>query len=179
MAKPWERLDDETDAPWRVFEVFLTMPAPRSLEGLGRLTVALGPPGGYAYDTLRTWSQDWLWFPRARAFDEHLARRARRAQERATESKAAKLARQQLRVWELALGLAKRKLEAMAKADPNGSTASVHEAIRAAKEATHAQRLILGEVTERVEAKADLSKLSLEELREARRLRDKAEGKDK
>lgn len=177
MAKPWERLDDETEAPWAAFEVFLATPAPRSLRNVSKKTQHLRPPDGYAVGTLEQWSSEWLWFERAKAWDDQLAKRARMAQERATESKAAKLARQQLEVWELALGLAKRKLKAMAKADPNGSTASVHEAIRAAKEATHAQRLILGEVTERVEAKADLSKLTLEELREAKRLRDKAEGK--
>lgn len=176
MAKPWERLDDETDAPWRVFEVFLAMPAPRSLEGLVPLTAHLHATG-YAYETLKGWSHDWLWFPRARAFDEHLARRARRAQERATESVAAEMARRHARAAKRLLALAERGIASLEKRDKNGATLTPADVERMVKTGIVLERLVRGDATERVETRVDLSKLTLEQLWEQKKI-NKLTGKE-
>lgn len=163
----WDRLDDETPAPWAAFQKFLHMPdRPRLLADVRPLTTTPDMPDGYAMPTLETWSGDFMWFDRAAAWDEHLERARRRGVTKAVEKAGESMAKDRMRL----LGKARKILEAKLDQLINEGKVDVHAlnghaTIRLLREFNLLTRLEEGEATERVEEKGlDLSKLSDEKL---------------
>lgn len=175
--RTWDRLPDETDAPWYAFLVFRDeVEHPRDLTQVSRLTHDVRPPNGYAYQTLQQWSSQFCWFSRARDFDEHLNAKRTRAAERAAEKQGARLARKQLEAGEGLLDVANAAVKKL-RSDAKRGMLSAQQVARVARDGTHITRLVEGESTERVETKLDLSNLSDEELALWETLRNKAAGK--
>ncbi len=157
----WDRLDDETPAPWASFQVFLHLPErPRTLRAQSEL------PEGYAYGTLMQWSADFMWFDRAAAWDEHLEQARRRGIAKVTEREGEKMAKDRIRLLGKLRTVAEAKLDAVI----NGGNVDVHgisaqALIRMVREFNLLTRLEEGEATERVQH-TDLSKHTDEQLTE-------------
>jgi hypothetical protein len=177
----WDRLDDETPAPWAAFQVFLHMSdRPRSLGKLVELRWEQAPAEGYAYHTLEHWSGQFEWFARAAEWDEHLERARRRGVTKVVEREGEKMAKDRIRL----LGKARTILEAKLDSMINGGKVDVHDmnphaTIRLLREFNLLTRLEEGEATERVEEKStDLSKLSDEQLAKLEELLAVARGQN-
>ena len=156
----WDRLDDETPAPWAAFQVFLHMPErPRELKAVASATQ-------HAVGTCEQWSSEFMWFDRAAAWDEHLERARRRGVTKAVEKAGESMAKDRMRL----LGKARKILEAKLDQLINDGKVDVHAlnghaTIRLLREFNLLTRLEEGEATERVEEKGtDLSRLSDEQL---------------
>lgn len=162
----------DTDLGFALFSIFLMMAPPRRIRDLAKTS-------GIPWTQLETLAVEGHWQPRAALWDEHLAGIARTTIERVTEETAEAVARRQLTLTRRMQTLADREFAALeklqAQAPDMTGTLSPRDAMRLAVNGIRLERLIMGEVTDRTETAApDVSALSVEELREARRLQAKA-----
>ena len=170
----WSRLPGETEAAFAAFEIYRNeLKKPRSLKKLARKM-------GTSYGVLGNWSSQYRWSSRAKAWDSHCAR----ARDKVVLSEQAKIAREQLRAWERVRSIAEATLVRLGQdivskdEKAAGNNIGYNGAVQALQCATSAERLILGEVTERTESATkhslDLSKLTDEELKTLEALEAKA-----
>ena len=90
----WDRLENESERPYRAFEAFLSLPSgERTLLEAYRQHVA-NPGAAKPSDTWSRWSSEFAWRERAAAYDEHLASVRREAHEQVIKEQAAQQARE-------------------------------------------------------------------------------------
>lgn len=169
--QPWVRQPFDTELSFALFGDFLALPLPRRLSDLNR------PGCPLTYQQIGAFARECFWSSRAAFWDEHLAHIRTSTIERVTEETAEEVARRQLSLTRLMQSVASRELGKLQKIGEENDFPGVvmpKDAIRLATLGIRFERLILGEATERTEAGPDVTGLSLEELREVRRLQAKA-----
>jgi hypothetical protein len=166
---PWDRLDGEGDAPFSMFRAYLETPPPRDLKALAA-TLRKSPA------TTKKYSADYAWAARAAAWDAEQVK----AEDEAILDERGNLAREHLRAWKRVREIALKHLELMVDNDGNAipGVAKARDVATLLDRATHHERLISGDATERVESRTaiDTSKLSTDELVALRHLLRKARG---
>ncbi len=169
--KPWDHQDGETSEGFQAFAVYRDLGPDRSL------TMA-APEAGYSRTQMKEFSRKYDWVVRARAWD----RRVDQAKTRATLGEVEKMhARhvslalkfQDLTGIELDRLIEKKERELEKGSKSGEQITSANDLAKVAERAVRIERLARGEVTERVETHFDLSKLSVRELLELKRLRAK------
>lgn len=168
--QPWDRQSGESDRAYALFQQFLALDQPRDMSALVRR-------GGHTLAELDALRFDWFWCDRARHWDEHLDAIRRQTIEDVTKQTAEDVARRQLRLTmnmqELASLEVDKLLDISRRSDAPGLV-NVRELVRLAGVGLRLERVIRGEVTDRVETKGNLGDLSAEDLRELRKLQQKA-----
>lgn len=112
---PWERWANESEAQWRAFQAYLTMP-PGTRSVLGAYKIYSGrvddPTAVAPSESFRRWSGEFNWQGRVIAWDNEVARQAAEAQvqERIKQAQMWERRRQELIEveWQLALKMANR-----------------------------------------------------------------------
>lgn len=166
--RPWERQPCDSPEGFAVLQEYIALPPPRTVRALGR-----GHPG---FDRDR-WERTAVacgWDVRARAWDDHIAALRMATVEAVTISMAerhAELGRSFQRVAKKDL----KKLEAIVDREDGHPTMQPREIVRYAEAGTRIEREAAGLPTTPEARQADLSKLTLEELRTLRELTAKAE----
>jgi len=179
VDRPWSRQPFDTERRWRAFVTYRELPPPRSIR---RCSEALADPAtGKPFDvrTLEQWSGENAWPERCLEYDRHLdAERVK-----ATASILAEDARttaafhaELLRKLQLAAAAkAEQYLDRIATGDKldEWTVADVRGIV---KDCITLERLVRGQATERVDvnAGANLSALTLEEIEQLQRLYEKA-----
>lgn len=168
---PWERQPWDSELGWSLFGDYLMLPAPRKLRDIAKRS-------GYPETFLRDLARQAYWPERAAFWDEHLSDLRTKTIERIVEETAEEAARRQLtltRTMQRLAGMEFEKLFSLASREGEApGILTPREAIRLADRGIILERLVMGEATDRPEAGPNLDGLSLEDLREARRLQDKA-----
>lgn len=166
---PWDRLDEETDEAWPPFVAYREM-------GTDRTLTAVATETGYSRRQCAEFSRKYGWVQRVRAWDRRKDQAATRGELHAIERMHARHVALSLQLQDLtgielarAIRLAEKRLET----DDDSETIDPRHLARTLKDAVHVERLSRGEPTEKVAAEFDLSKLSVEDLRELKRLRAK------
>jgi hypothetical protein len=169
--RPWVRQPFDSDIGFALFGDFLVLPLPRRLSSLVR------PDGPLTLRQIERIAHEAHWQARASFWDEHLANIRTTTIERVTEETAEDIARRQLgltrRMQRLADGELV-KLEKLMMQNDFPGLLTARDALRLGDRGIRLERLILGEATERTEVGPDLKALSIEDLREMRRLQAKA-----
>jgi len=168
--RPWVRQPWDTDLTWALFSQFLALPVPRRLQDLCRSS-RLG------WTQLETYSREGWWRERAAWWDDHLAQIHTSTIERVTEETAEQVARRQLTLIRDMQELAHLEIGALLKMarQANGFAGVIQprDALRLAVSGVRLERLVRGEDPEEVQI-PDVSGLSLDELRSAAALQQKA-----
>lgn len=170
--EPWHRLPGEGELPFALFQQFLAASVPRDLRAFGRRS-------GFAvsWATLETYAWEWEWSERARLWDAHLDHIRISTIERVTEQTAEEVAHRQLkllvRMQMLADGEISKLLKISQESDVPG-VVTARDAARLALIGVRLERLVRGEATEKIEQGPDMSKYSVEDLRQLRALQEKA-----
>ena len=170
--KPWDRQDGETDAGFRAFVVYRDMGAERSLRKAAELH-------GCSQQALGRFSKRWAWVERSGQWDRKVDQHRTRAVLSEVERMHHRHTRLAMRLQDVAgmeLERLERRLRKKLKKsaqDDSGDVTSANDISKTTVRAVNVERLARGEATERVETKIDLSALSVEELRELKRLRAK------
>lgn len=167
--KPWDRQNDETDEGFDAFKVYRDMGSERTLNATANET-------GYSMRQCAEFSRKFRWVSRAGAWE-------RRKDQARTNATLTEIERMHSRHTRLALKLQDftaieleriiRHRSRLLEYNKSGELTSGNELAKVAERAVKMERLSRGEVTERVETSFDLSKLSVGELRELKRLRAK------
>ncbi len=157
----------EPKTPFQGFVCFREMtPRERSLQKVADMM-------GYAYATVCNWSAEYVWAQRAAAYDRHIDRIAQAARENDAKSRA----ELHLATSALMREVAHEALLKYASDIKAGLVkVSAQACARLVAEAVKIDRLTAGEVTERVGAEVDLSRLSDEDMAAADRIARKAAG---
>jgi hypothetical protein len=166
-SKPWDRQEKETEPAFHAFVVYRDMGAERSL-------TAAAIEAGYSRQQMADFSRKYDWVARVRAW----VRRQDQAKTRSELGEIEKMHRRHVRlalqlqdVTALDLERLIARKEREIERDEDGNIASANELAKVADRAVRIERLARGEVTERVETTWDLSRLSVKDLRELKRLR--------
>jgi len=158
-------MEGEGDAPWSAFREFLT--------GGDRDLQTLAERLGKSRGVLKNYSSKYTWAARAAAWDAAQVE----AEDAAILDERGNLAREHLRAWKRVREIALKHLEKLVnkKGDADGEV-KPGDVAKLLDRATHYERLIMGEATERQEVRGDLdlAKLSLEDLRVLKDLTAKA-----
>ncbi len=168
--KPWARQPFDGELGWSLFSDYLMLPLPRKTQELAKRR-------GLAWTQIETLAAEGHWKARAAYWDDHLAEIRTSTIERVTEETAEEVAKRQLSLTRAMQRLAAAEIAALERAqgpDAMPGTIPARDAMRFAVNGIRLERLIMGESTDRTETIPDVSGLSLEELREARRLQEKA-----
>ena len=175
-AEPWARQPFDGDAAWYWFQQYLTLSPPRRLTDLIRSGCPLSQ---YQLQTVE-WEDGWK--VRATLWDQHLdaLRQATIEQvvqedARARAERQAKQARKLARLGELEVD---KLLQIAARPDSGAGLIQPRDATRMILIGIRAERLALGDVTDRIETGPDLSGLTVEQLRQLRELQDAAEKRE-
>lgn len=144
--------------------------------GPGRRLNALAKREGcpYSWTQLEAIAHENAWKDRAQAWDAHLDTMRTKAIETEVQEDAKAIARRHAKALRLAFSISERELELLHTAAKNQTMHGLinpGEARRLLETAIKLERLMIGEVTERVDTGPDLSRLDLEDLR---RLKDMA-----
>lgn len=166
--KPWDRFPCDSDESWEAFQLYLSQRPPRRLY--------LSPHGvRLPINKARKFYTEGLWAERARAFDTHCAKVKNEEIEALVAHSAREIMAEHLAMLADArevLGIELEKLLAQTKGSeynalkPRDLTNLLDAVIKF-------DRLLKDQATEKVETTLDLSKLSLEEIRELERLQGK------
>lgn len=170
VERPWERQPFDTDLTWLLFQDYLALAKPRSLRALAQKGGPLG------WTQLETLALDDGWVMRARAYDANLDRLRQETIEREVQETAKQVAKRHATTARKAVTLAGLELDKLLAAAQQGDMPgllSPRDVIRFLALGVRTERLVLGEATDQVEARVDLSGLSVEELRELRKLQEK------
>ena len=176
----WERRADEPDNAFGAFQRYRDMTTRTGpIAGQRRTTTKLhalteGEPDRWARDTLRMWCKDYEWRARAAAYDFHLDRLALDTTEKTVREMHQRHVRLAMRLQDIA-GTELEKLAHKAReAAKRLKDVGTGDLVRFAEQGVKLERLARGESTETVEGRLDLSRLSLEDLKALKALRDKA-----
>ena len=163
---PWDRQPGEGLASWESFRIYLHL-EDRDLQGVADKT-------GRVLGTVKNLSAKNNWAERAEAWDAHLAA----AEDRTILATREQMAAEHLRQWGKVRKIAEAHLGLLVDDGLAVGSMTAQSALALLDRATHYERLILGEATERQEVRADLdlSRLSPEELLTLKALRRKASG---
>lgn len=171
-SQPWLRQPFDTDQGWALFTEYLLAGPTRTLK------VCLRGRCPWDWGRLSQVAFEDAWKERAQAWDAHIhAQRLATVEQvtkedaRARAERQGKLARKLQRVGELEINRLTKVLER----DDGGQIGTLrpHEAIRAVALGIHAERLALGDSTERIETGPNLDDLSVEDLRKIKELEAK------
>lgn len=172
LQEPWTRQPFDTDLTWVWFQLFLTLPRPRSLSALRGADCPL------TLRQLQILDFEDGWTARVVAWDQHLdALRFQTIEEvtkedaRARAERQAKIARKMTRLGELELD---KLLAVVEKPHTGAGMIAPRDATRMIVMGIRTERLVLGETTEKTESGPDLSGLTIEELRTLRVMQEKA-----
>jgi hypothetical protein len=171
--RPWERQPCDTEIGWLLFQDYLALPRPRSIRALSHKG---GPLSWTQLETL-AWENGWTL--RAALYDGHLDRLRQETIEKEVQETAKETAKRHVRQARKAVALAGLELDKLldaAKQSPMPGIISPRDVIRFLALGIRSERLALGDATDVVENRVDLSKFNAEELRELRKLQEKAGG---
>lgn len=167
--KPWDRQDDETEEAFQAFVIYRDMGPDRTLHSAGL-------EADYCRGQMAEFSRKYGWVVRVRAW----SRRKDQAKTRATLDELERMHRRHVRLSlalqdvtaiELERLIAQKERELAKGEQDEGHVTSANDLAKVAERAVRIERLARGEVTDRVETTWDLSKLSVRDLRELKRLR--------
>lgn len=168
--KDWERLEGiDTEKSWPVFQRYRDMPPPRSITGLAKEL-------GVIESTVYGWSSEQDWAGRVLAYDNHLTRIKTRATENETQRMARRHTKGARLMQELG-GIELQKTLKKARALDALEQVPTRTAAKLVVEGAKLERLVAGEVTERVGEVLDFSKLTDDELEQYRALAQKLTGR--
>lgn len=174
LARPWLRQPFDSDLAWALFQDYLSLPPPRSFGDL-----AQRPSFPLTLHRLQTLAREDGWVLRAQAWDAHLDELRVSTIERVTQEDAAARAERQGRVGRKLQRLGELEVDKLIKVleRPNDhpGVIQVRDAIRAIGIGVRVERLALGDSTDKIETGPDLSKLSVEDLRNLREMQEKSE----
>lgn len=169
--KPWERQPFDTEVSWPLFQRYL-LSWPRDLQSLIK---GARPP--YTWGQLQDVAWSCGWALRAQAYDLHRYAQIRGIKEQAEVDDA----RASFRIRTRMQTIVETELERLSKLqdenEKRGDSMGVlmtREIARMAEASFKMDRLLRGQTTENVQPSTDLSHLSVEDLRELRRLQKKA-----
>lgn len=169
LERPWARQPWDSDLGWALFQDYLALDQPRTLN-------RLRAPVSWA--RLEAMAAECYWSARARFWDEHLSEIRTATFERVTEESAEQVAKRQLTLCRDLQELSRLEIGALVKVAKTAQgfpgAVTPREAIRAGMVGIRLERLIMGEALDRVEVGPDLSALSAEDLRTVRALQAKA-----
>jgi hypothetical protein len=170
MSKKWERRKGETGPAWEAFLTYREM-------GLSRSAAKVAKALGKSATLMNRWSSAHGWVERAAAWDTHLDQRATAAQVQEIENMKARHVRLAEAVQKLTAAEID-KMIAASEADPGKPTLLPKDVRLLLKEGTTLERVSRGEPGEIVQHKGDVDwdRLSGDELRELKRLKQKASG---
>lgn len=172
LDRPWVRQPFDTDLSWALFQEFLALASPRRIVDLSRR-----PGIGLTQWQLGELSRSDGWRERAIAWDEHLDDLRVTTIESIVREDAKTRAERQGRAGKKLQRLGELEIDKLIKilerADEMHGTITLRDAIRAIGVGVRVERLALGDSTEKIETGPDLSKLTVEELRQIQVLQEK------
>lgn len=176
--KPWDRQDGESSAAFESFIAYRDLGLKRTLSQAAEVV-------GKTRGGLCKLSTEWGWVERCAAYDRKADQHRTRAHLSEIEKMHARHIRLATRLQDVA-GLELERLERRIRkklklraGDDKGDVTGANDISKTTVRAVGIERLARGEATERVETTVDLSALSVEELKELKRLRAKiTEGKN-
>ena len=177
--RPWERQSDEPNDAWSAFVQYRDM-GTRTGELAGQKRTATKLHGlmreGHrpALRTLTGWCTDYDWRARAAAYDFHLDRVALDTTEKTIREMHRRHVKLAMRLQDIAGTELEKLAQKAAAAAKQVKGVGSGDLARFAEMGVKLERLARGESTETVEGRLDLSRLSLEELKTLKALRDKA-----
>lgn len=168
----WERQETDTDDSWVAFVAFRDMKAPRRL-----LTVAVN---GSRLPTakLSEWYRAHAWKERADAYDRHMDRVVLEEREALLRQTSKEISAEHMTMLHAARELVQRELDKWLQASRETEAQGllkVSDVNRLLENVVKLDRLIRDQSTEQVTVEMDLSKLTPEELKQLRTLREKIE----
>lgn len=171
LDQPWARQPFDGDLEWALFQDYLGLKSrPRSLAVLSKGGSDLG------VRQLEAIADRCCWSLRAARWDTHLDTIRTQTIEEITQEDARAVAIRHGGIAKRALELADRELGKYLKASKEGDMLGLLrplDLIRFIVLGVRTERLVMGEAIDRVESKVDLSKYSLDELRQLQELQAK------
>jgi hypothetical protein len=175
--EPWTRQPFDGDLSWFWFQQYLTLPAPRRLSQLRDVGCPL------SLTQLKNLEWDDGWKARATLWDAHLDQLRRTTIESVVQEDARMRAERQMRQARKLARLGALELDKLlqiaAKPESGAGLIQPRDITRMIAIGVRTERLAAGDVTDRIETGPDLSKLSVEELRQLRELQEKSEQGEK
>lgn len=172
QLKPWDfQPGIDTNDNFPAFSWYLRLPPPRKLSMLaGQFQVSVG--------TIRNWADRGLWSPRARAYDEDLAKHHKTELDALYSKDGAEVAKQQLGMIALKNAIVEDQLEKLARQclDRDSTVLKPGDIIRLRREAFLEERLVRGQATAIVDGELHWENLNDQELALAEQLFAKLKG---
>lgn len=161
----WERQPSDTEESWEAFKSFRDAKPPRKL-------FRPGVPTGKTSEMYR----DHNWKARVEAFDIYMDQKAVEERRQIVGMKAKEIAEEHMIILTRARKIVSRELDKLLEAsnsDDMAGTIKPSELTKLLEAVIKFDRLVRGESTEKTDTGVDLSKLSLDELREFEKMQRK------
>lgn len=168
LPEPWERQPDESEEAWLAFRAYRDMPPEQRL--IRRTAVK-------SVAVLTRWYRDHDWIGRCKAFDAHVDSVSVEERKRILEMASRDLAYDHALMLADARELVTRELGKLVSVSRDSEMHGLlkpSEVIKLFETTVKLDRLVRGESTENIREEVDISKLSLDEVRELGRLMRKA-----
>ena len=168
--KPWDRRDDEHEESFHAFTVFRDLGVQRTCSQVAGVT-------GRCLRSVHEFSRRYDWVTRVGAWDRRVDQAKTRGELTAIERMHARHAHLALKLQDLTAvemeRYERRARARLARDDDRDDIENTRSMAATLAEAAKLERTARGEVTERVEAKINLSGLTLEELQQLKAIRAK------
>lgn len=168
LPKPWERQPTESEEAWLAFRAYRDMPPEQRI--LRRTAVK-------SVEVLSRWYRDHNWTDRCKAFDSYVDHVSIEERKRILEMASRDLAVDHALMLADARELVSRELGKLVSVSRDSELHGLlkpAEVIKLFDTTIKLDRLVRGESTENIKEEIDVSKLSLDEVRELGRLMRKA-----
>jgi hypothetical protein len=168
LERPWLRQPFDTDVEWTWFQEYLGLAAPRRL-----VTIARRDGCPWSWQELRDVAEASGWELRAQAWDAYLDGVRVKEIERQVQETAAMIGQRHVATWKRAFHLLGRELEKLTQQSVRADAVPIlqpRDLLRGLDLATKAERLLMGEATQRTETQQDFSRWSTEDLAQLRDL---------
>jgi len=168
----WLRQPCDTESRWRAFQAYRDQPPPRTVRGASEAL------GGQQKRTLEYWSTECMWPERCEELDRYLEAQRVAVVVDVLKEDARETAAEHIGQLREARDIAVAVVRQWAKKLERGETIegwSPNDVRQMIRDTITLERLVRGEATERVEhGLVDLSKLSVDDMSELKRLEAKA-----
>lgn len=177
----WERQAVDTNESWPYFKAYRDLKGSRRLDRVRLAADEMGRRNPHAptLQQLRDWCEQHQWRERVKGYDQHMDKILAEEKETALRESARDQAAAHLELIQDAHELAENELKKLLQASRESSAHGLlkpSDLFKLFEAAIKLGRLVKGESTEIAEERVDLSKLSMEELKELRKLQAKVEG---
>jgi hypothetical protein len=168
---PWERQPFDTDVQWAAFREYLMLPLPRTVEALAEKT-------GLHPGKLQRWAQKGCWVIRTNSLDDYVHDKFQERVESYVETRAQDYVERHTSVLRKGFDLLDRELDKYLELSRAGDAVGVptlppQHLIRLLEQVVKLERLTHGDTTEKVELDFDMTKYTLDELKNLKELQQK------